>query len=75
MSAKVVDSSGAISEQEYEEEEPLRETEKEPVWEMWRWMGTELSLSRRSNTGASGPRRGDSFGPDLRRRCRCSSWP
>jgi len=30
MSAKVSDSSWAISEQEYEEEEPFRATEKEP---------------------------------------------
>jgi hypothetical protein len=34
MSAEVFDSSWARSEQEYEEEEALREMEKEPVWEM-----------------------------------------
>jgi hypothetical protein len=34
MSAEDFDSSWAISEQEYEEEEALREMEKEPLWEM-----------------------------------------
>jgi hypothetical protein len=34
MSAEVFDSSWARSEQENEEEEALREMEKEPAWEM-----------------------------------------
>jgi len=60
-------SSNVDSERESKEPEALREREREPVWDICKWMGTNLSRSRWSSTGASGPR-GDSLGPDLRRR-------